>query len=448
VRTYTFIAGLSVLFVLGGAAANPAWNPIRFPGVLPPAGPPDHAAAPALKPLAKGKAPASSYPKDLVERGRILVMSGSCNDCHTPWAYNEKLGAPGPDWSRMLSGHPSDGVDPSGELGPGDIGLIGPTFTSFKLPFGVTYAMNLTPDIDTGTGSWTEQMFIDIFRKGRHLGGNGRPVYPPMPWHYMRYLSDDDLKAIFAYLRSVPPLRNMVPTEKIPPPVMDMVIGLNEKIIALQKDPTTRFEPPAGVPEPPPIALKEVQPGKGPGRKYPAALVKKGELFVTAGLCNDCHTPWKFNREMGAPSPDFTRLLSGHPEGAPDPRGKLGAGDMAIIGPTFTSFALPFGVAYSMNLTPDIETGIGAWTEEQFVALFRTGKHPDGRAVVPPMPWAMIAYRSDEDLKAMFAYLQSIPPIRNKVPAPKIAPEVLTGIAKTNQALASEKIAPGGAGGR
>ena len=77
---------------------------------------------------------------------------------------------------------------------------MGPTFTSFKLPFGTVYAINLTPDIDTGTGAWTEKMFLDVFRKGRHLGGDGRPVYPPMPWDYYRRMPESDLKAMFAYL--------------------------------------------------------------------------------------------------------------------------------------------------------------------------------------------------------------------------------------------------------
>jgi hypothetical protein len=390
-----------------------------------------------LKPLRKGEGPPSQYPRELIDRGRLLVMSSSCNDCHTPWVYNKKLGDLTLDWSRMLSGHPEDAPDPQGELGPGDIAIVGPTFTSFKLPFGTTYAMNLTPDIDTGTGSWTEKMFIDIFRKGRHLGGNGRAVYPPMPWHYVRYLPDEDLRAIFAYLRSIPPLRNSVPTEKIPPPVADAMIGLNDKIIALQSNPSAPIEPPVGAPEPPPLDLKPVQAGKSSGRAYPAELVRKGEHLVTTGLCNDCHTPWTFNKALGAPAPDWSRLLSGHPEGAPEPGGTLGKDDLWVIGPTFTSHKFNWGTVYSMNLTSDVETGIGGWTEAQFISVFRKGQHPDGRAVCPPMPWSMIRSRSDADLKAMFAYLQSIPPIRNKVAAPKVEPAKLAEIARTNRKLAS-----------
>ena len=123
-----------------------------------------------------------TYADDPVKRGQYLVRIGSCNDCHTPWMFDEALRMPRPDMTRMLSGHPKDAPNPMGTLGQSDIALIGPTFTSFALPFGVIYSANLTPDPESGIGTWTEEMFIDIFRKGRHLGGDGRGVYPPMPW--------------------------------------------------------------------------------------------------------------------------------------------------------------------------------------------------------------------------------------------------------------------------
>lgn len=152
---------------------------------------------------------------EIVARGQYLVRIGSCNDCHTPWVFDPELGVPRPDMSRMLSGHPVGGPDPQGTPGPQDMGLIGPTFTSFALPFGTMYSANLTPDPDTGIGSWTEQMFVDVFRKGRHLGGDGRGVLPPMPWFWIRNLSDDDLEAVYAYLQSIPPIHNPVPDHKI-----------------------------------------------------------------------------------------------------------------------------------------------------------------------------------------------------------------------------------------
>jgi hypothetical protein len=132
-------------------------------------------------------------------------------------------------------------------------------------------------------------------------------------------------------------------------------------------------------------------------------------------------------------------MLSGHPKGAPDPQGKPGAQDAVLIGPTFTSFALPFGVTYSRNLTPDLETGTGKWTEEQFLAVFRKARHPDGRTMLPPMPWDMIRHRSDAELRALFAFLQSIPPIRNAVPDPKVPPPVLEMFGKVNAVLVARE---------
>jgi mono/diheme cytochrome c family protein len=388
---------------------------------------------PELKPVRPGKAPPNPYSKKQIARGKLLVLAGGCNDCHTPWRLDPDLGVPAPDWSRMLSGHPEGAPDPQGELGPGDIGLMGPTATSFKLPFGTTYSQNLTPDIDTGTGSWTEKMFLDVFRKGRHLGGDGRPVYPPMPWEWIRQRSESDLKAIFAYLRSIPPLRNLPPTEKIPPPVEGAVIEVNNKIIALQANPNAKLEPPKGGPPPPPaIALKPIVPGKGPKRPYPAEMVRRGKYLVTGSACNVCHTPWVYDPVMGGPAPDMTRMLSGHPEGAPDPQGTLGPQDQGLFGPTLTSFRLPFGITYTKNLTPDFETGIGKWTEAQFLAVFRKARHVDGGPLLAPMPWDMIRARPDGDLRAIFAYLQSIPPLRNLVPAPKVPPEVLKMLAGVN----------------
>lgn len=173
-----------------------------------------------------------TYADDPVKRGEYLVQIGSCNDCHTPWVFDEELQMPVNDFTRLLSGHPSDAPDPVGELAQGDMAIIGPTFTSFKLPFGVIYAANLTPDPESGTGSWTEDMFIDVFRKGRHLGGDGRGVLPPMPWNWVRNLSDEDLKAIWAYLQTVPPVYNVVPSPKVPDEALGPIRDSMDKWVA------------------------------------------------------------------------------------------------------------------------------------------------------------------------------------------------------------------------
>jgi hypothetical protein len=126
-------------------------------------------------------APASTLPEQ-VERGRLLVSVGGCNDCHTPKTFDPEIGMPVPDMSRMLSGHPEGAPDPASTLAGHDLAAIGPTFTAFRLPFGVVYTANLTPDAATGLGAWTKDMFVRAVRTGRHMGGNGRPILPPMPW--------------------------------------------------------------------------------------------------------------------------------------------------------------------------------------------------------------------------------------------------------------------------
>ena len=171
-----------------------------------------------------------------------------------------------------------------------------------------------------------------------------------------------------------------------------------------------------------------------------ADLVARGEMLVTTGMCHDCHTPMKFDKDIGMPVPDMTRMLSGHPEGAPDPAGAMAGQDQAVIGPTFTSFKLPFGIVYTANLTPDKDTGLGAWTQEMFVRAVRTGRHMGGtgRPILPPMPWPNVAAQSDENLKAIWAYLRSIPAIRNDVPAPKVPDAAMDAIAAAYAKMAAK----------
>jgi hypothetical protein len=89
------------------------------------------------------------------------------------------------------------------------------TLTAFAGPWGISYTANLTPDENTGIGIWDEQMFIDTLRNGRHMA-NGRPLLPPMPWRYYSQLTDEDLKAVYAYLRSIPAVSNRVPEPEPP----------------------------------------------------------------------------------------------------------------------------------------------------------------------------------------------------------------------------------------
>jgi mono/diheme cytochrome c family protein len=149
------------------------------------------------------------------KRGEYLVSSSGCHDCHTPLKVG--VNGPEPDMSRMLSGHPEMiPIATPPELGKGPWLWAGSsTNTAFAGPWGLSFAMNLTSDRNTGLGIWTEDMFVAAIRTGRHMG-TSRPINPPMPWPAYRNLNDEDLKSIYAYLRTVPPVVNHVP-DYIPP---------------------------------------------------------------------------------------------------------------------------------------------------------------------------------------------------------------------------------------
>ena len=148
--------------------------------------------------------------------------------------------------------------------------------------------------------------------------------------------------------------------------------------------------------------------------------IRRGELLATFGGCHDCHTP-KVMTPKG-PQPDPSRLLSGHPSNT-----SLPAVPQDVIGPTkwgamasndLTAWAGPWGISFAANLTPDV-TGLGPWTAQDFIHTMRTGKHLGvGRALLPPMPWFDSAVLTDQDLNALFKYLQSLKPISNQVPQP------------------------------
>lgn len=161
--------------------------------------------------------PATTTGADLLKRGEYLVDAVGCDDCHTPWTMTEH--GPEPDKTRRFMGHPAaQPFEVTPEMvklvSESQVAVFGPGNTAVAGPWGVSYSANLTPD-DTGIGSWTEAQFIKAIREGKSKGLDGaRPLLPPMPWQMYRNFSDDDLKAIFAFLKSVQPMKNAVPNPK------------------------------------------------------------------------------------------------------------------------------------------------------------------------------------------------------------------------------------------
>jgi hypothetical protein len=152
-----------------------------------------------------------------VERGKYLVTVGGCNDCHSPKVFGPN--GPEVDMTKQLSGNPAgDKLPkvPATLIGPKGFGTVANShLTAWVGPWGVSFAMNLTPDKDTGLGSWTEDMFVKAIKTGKHQGA-GRDILPPMPWNWYRNMTDDDLKAVYAFLQSLPPVKNAIP-DPIPP---------------------------------------------------------------------------------------------------------------------------------------------------------------------------------------------------------------------------------------
>ena len=174
-------------------------------------------AASASRPVAApNPAPKKMSRAEQIARGKYLVTIGGCHDCHTPWII-QKDGNPGPDMSRALSGHPQQfPITEPVKLNTDRFAVaIAPTNTAFSGPWGVSFAANLSPDVQTGTGIWTFDIFKNTIRNGRHWGV-ARPLLPPMPWFNYREMTDEDLAAVFAYTRTLKPISNEVP-QPLPP---------------------------------------------------------------------------------------------------------------------------------------------------------------------------------------------------------------------------------------
>jgi len=213
----------------------------------------------------------------------------------------------------------------------------------------ITYATNLTPDRETGIGGWTTDEIILAFREGIRPRG-GRIIGPPMPIGLYRAFSDRDAKAIVAYLRTLKPVKHRM--------------GEAEYRIPLPP----RYGPPLGnVPE---VSRSD--------------KVAYGEYLAKIGHCIECHTPQVRGRR------DFART---------------GAGGQVFHG--------PWGESIARNITPDNETGIGSWSDDQIKRAISIGVRADGSKLRPPMAFGYYKNITDDDLDALVAYLRSLKPIKN-----------------------------------
>ncbi len=167
-------------------------------------------------------APATVTPApDPAKRGEYLVSILGCDDCHTPKIMTPQ--GPAPDMGRRLMGHPATEVYTADAaiqklVDERHVAIFSPGMTGAVGPWGTTYSANLTPD-DTGLGAWTEAQFVKALREGKSKGLDGtRPIMPPMPIAVYRNLTDEDLKAMFAYLKTIKPVNNVVPAPALAPP--------------------------------------------------------------------------------------------------------------------------------------------------------------------------------------------------------------------------------------
>lgn len=220
------------------------------------------------------------------------------------------------------------------------------------LPFKV-YAPNISPDPETGAGLWRDEDFERALRQG--IGHDGRTLLPFMPYDFFRNLSDEDLVSIIAYVRSVPAVHHAVPRNEWPEELKKLV----------------KPYPPLTGSVPPP---------------NPADPVKRGAYLVSVAYCAGCHTPIDENFQ---PLPGLD-LAGGQP----------------LYG--------PWGKVASANLTPD-PSGIGHYDEAMFLKTIRTGRANGVRPLNHIMPWEHLRHMTDDDLKAIFAYLRTLKPVKHRV---------------------------------
>lgn len=234
---------------------------------------------------------------------------------------------------------------------PGTKGGGTANFPLLDLP-GKIRPPNISPDKETGAGTWTDDMFARAIREG--IGHDGRALFNFMPYERFRHLSDEDLASVVVYVRSLAPVQHVVPKTELIFPVRYLIRSVPE--------PVTGAVPPPDLSTP----------------------VKRGEFLLLAGVCRDCHTPQVKGQAL---------------------KGLDLAGGFVLRG--------PWGTVASANLTPD-PSGIPYYDETLFIQVIRTG-YVKARKLKQIMHWPIFQGMTDEDLKAIFAYLKTVTPIKHRV---------------------------------
>ncbi|MEO8231548.1 MAG: diheme cytochrome c-553 [Ignavibacteriota bacterium] len=163
--------------------------------------------------------------QELIARGKYIVNTGGCDDCHTPKVFTPA--GPVPDTTRRLMGFPQGEILPALDVkyvAPGNWVATEGNLSAWVGPWGISYAANLTPDNATGIGALTEEMFIKSLREGKFMGV-GRPLLPPMPWQTIGQMTDQDLKSVYAFLKTLKPIHNEIPQPTTPDKMKEMLAG-------------------------------------------------------------------------------------------------------------------------------------------------------------------------------------------------------------------------------
>ncbi|HEY9722118.1 MAG TPA: c-type cytochrome [Oscillatoriaceae cyanobacterium] len=232
---------------------------------------------------------------------------------------------------------------------PGLLGAGGRLFGKKNGLPGNIYSSNLTPDMATGLGNWTDGEILRAMREG--VAKDGTALFPVMPYPNYAKMSDDDAEAIVAYLRTLKPVKHALPARTLDFPV-------NLFVNTIPK--------PLDRPVPPP----------------PTESVAHGHYLLTMASCSECHTP------RSGPSVDMSRYLAGG----------FAFGDEDSV------YQMP-------NITQNKQLGIGGWSDAQIEAAVRYGQTPSGRQLAPAMPWPYYNGLSNRDMHDLIAYLRTVPAV-------------------------------------